>query len=192
MEIEEPISLRTVASFMRATAPESVAGEQLWEVLRPAIESALAELRSTRAREGAALAKDLAAHHARIGQLAAEIGTKAAALPASFARRLEDRVAALRGAPGLDAGRLAQEVALLAERLDVSEELVRLGAHLTLVADLLKAGGAIGRKLDFVIQEIGRELNTIASKAQDAGISSLVIDAKAALEKMREQAQNVE
>jgi uncharacterized protein (TIGR00255 family) len=83
-------------------------------------------------------------------------------------------------------------VALLAERLDVAEETVRLDAHLTHFAELVGGGGAVGRKLDFVIQEIGRELNTIASKAQDATISTLVIEAKATLEKLREQAQNVE
>ena len=80
----------------------------------------------------------------------------------------------------------------MADRLDVSEELVRLETHLARAGELGAAPGAVGRKLDFVIQEIGRELNTIASKAQDAGVAGLVIDAKAELERMREQAQNVE
>ena len=80
----------------------------------------------------------------------------------------------------------------MAERLDVSEELVRLETHLGHLGEILKADGAVGRKLDFVVQEIGRELNTIASKAQDAEMAALVIDAKAELEKLREQAQNVE
>jgi uncharacterized protein (TIGR00255 family) len=74
----------------------------------------------------------------------------------------------------------------------VAEELVRLDTHLGHLAQLLREVGAVGRKLDFVVQEIGRELNTIASKAQDAGVSTLVIDAKAELERLREQAQNVE
>ena len=80
----------------------------------------------------------------------------------------------------------------MAERLDVSEELVRLDTHLGHLGRLLVEAGAVGRKLDFVVQEVGRELNTIGSKAQDAGVSTLVIDAKAELEKLREQAQNVE
>ncbi len=80
----------------------------------------------------------------------------------------------------------------MAERLDVSEELVRLDTHLGHLGEILAAGGAVGRKLDFVIQEIGRELNTVASKAQDAEMAAVVIDAKAELEKLREQAQNVE
>ncbi len=80
----------------------------------------------------------------------------------------------------------------MAERLDVSEELVRLETHLGHLGEILEVGGAVGRKLDFVIQEIGRELNTVGSKAQDAEMAALVIDAKAELEKLREQAQNVE
>ena len=80
----------------------------------------------------------------------------------------------------------------MAERLDVSEELVRLGTHLAHLAELLGAPGAVGRKLDFVVQEVGRELNTIGSKAQDAGVAALVIESKAELERLREQAQNVE
>ena len=80
----------------------------------------------------------------------------------------------------------------MAERLDVTEELVRLETHLVHLGDILKGTGAVGRKLDFVVQEIGRELNTVASKAQDAEMAAVVIDAKAELEKLREQAQNVE
>jgi len=80
----------------------------------------------------------------------------------------------------------------MAERLDVSEELVRLRTHLRHLADICHAEGAVGRKLDFVIQEVGRELNTIGSKAQDAGVAGLVIDGKVELEKLREQAQNIE
>jgi uncharacterized protein (TIGR00255 family) len=80
----------------------------------------------------------------------------------------------------------------MAERLDVAEELVRLDTHLERFAELARDAGGVGRKLDFVIQEIGRELNTIGSKAQDAGVAGLVIDAKAELEKLREQVQNVE
>jgi uncharacterized protein (TIGR00255 family) len=192
LEIEEPVGLTAVASFMGSRAGEGLAGEGLWEVLRPAVDEALAELRAARAREGVLLANDLEAHHARIVELADAIAARAAGLPAAFARRLQERLTALGGQAGLDPARLAQEVALLAERLDVSEELVRLNAHVGHFAELVRGGGAIGRKLDFVIQEIGRELNTITSKAQDAGVSGLVIEAKATLEKLREQAQNVE
>jgi uncharacterized protein (TIGR00255 family) len=94
----------------------------------------------------------------------------------------------------IDPGRLAQEVALLAEKLDVSEELVRLCTHLDHLGELLagKAPEAAGRKIDFLVQELGREINTIGSKVQDAPIATLVIESKAELEKLREQAQNIE
>jgi uncharacterized protein (TIGR00255 family) len=145
-----------------------------------------------RTREGAALAADLGVHRSRLEELAGALRIRTAALPEKFAHRLDERLGALRQQPGFDAGRVTQEVALMAERLDVSEELVRYETHLRHLADLLRASDAVGRKLDFVIQEIGRELNTIGSKAQDAEVAGLVIDAKAELEKMREQAQNVE
>jgi uncharacterized protein (TIGR00255 family) len=192
LAIDEPVGLGAVGAFMSAGAGGGLAGEALWEALRPAVAGALGELASTREREGAALARDLAAHRDRIAALAAELAKRTAALPEKFSRRLEERLAALRGQPGFEPARVAQEAALMAERLDVSEELVRLDAHLGHFAELLGAGGAVGRKLDFVIQELGREINTIASKSQDAGVSALVIEAKAELEKLREQVQNVE
>jgi uncharacterized protein (TIGR00255 family) len=192
LDQDTPVNLGTVAAFMSAGGSTDLEGEVLWEALRPAIDAALAELRATRAREGAALAADVGARIARLTTLVGEIRAAAAGLPQRFARRLEDRLAVLRGQPGFEPGRVAQEAALMAERLDVSEELVRLETHLRHLDDLTRAAGAVGRKLDFVVQEVGRELNTIGSKAQDAGIAALVIDGKAELEKLREQAQNIE
>jgi uncharacterized protein (TIGR00255 family) len=192
LTIEEPVTMATVGAFMDANPRSDLDGEALWEALAPAIATALDELRAMRAREGAALAVDLGAHRARLEELSGALRTKTAALPGRFAHRLEERLRALREQPGFEPGRVAQEVALMAERLDVSEELVRCETHLRHLADLLRTDKAVGRKLDFVIQEIGRELNTIGSKSQDAEVASLVIDAKSELEKMREQAQNVE
>jgi len=192
LEIDEPVTLATVGAFLEASRGSDLAGEALWEALRPAVEAALTELAAMRAREGAALAADLGARRARLVELAAALRPRAAALPDRFAQRLHERLGAHAKPVGIDPGRLAQEVALMAERLDVSEELVRLETHLGHLGEILKTGGAIGRKLDFVIQEIGRELNTVASKAQDAEMAALVIDAKAELERLREQAQNVE
>jgi uncharacterized protein (TIGR00255 family) len=190
--IAAPVSLGDVAAFMSTTGGGGLEGEALWEALRPGVEKALAELVATRRREGAALAEDIGGRMARLDALVGEIRTAAAALPERFARRIEERLAALRGQPGFEPARIAQEAALMAERLDVSEELVRLGTHLQHLSELLRAPGAVGRKLDFVVQEVGRELNTIGSKAQDAGVAALVIEGKAELERLREQAQNVE
>ncbi len=201
--LHEPIDLATVAAFLGADAgaPE-VSGEALWEVLRPGVESALVELRATRAREGAALAVDLRVRVGKLKELGRAIAAGAAGLPDKFVRRLEERLAAVREQPGFEPGRLAQEAALMAERLDVSEEITRLETHLGHLLEILSgaqggapaaaASQAVGRKLDFVIQEVGRELNTVGSKAQDAGIAGLVIDGKVELEKIREQAQNIE
>jgi uncharacterized protein (TIGR00255 family) len=192
LEIEEPVTLATIGAFLDASRGSELSGEALWEVLRPALHAALAELATMRAREGAALAADLSGRRARLVELAAGLRSRAAILPDRFAQRLQERLGGHDRPSGLEPARLAQEIALMAERLDVSEELVRLDTHLGHLGEILKVGGAIGRKLDFVIQEVGRELNTVASKAQDAEMAGLVIDAKAELEKLREQAQNVE
>jgi uncharacterized protein (TIGR00255 family) len=199
--LNEPIGLGTIAAFLGANAGASdISGEALWEVLRPGVEHALGELRATRAREGAALTLDLRARVGKLQELARAIAAGAAGLPDKFVRRLEERLAAVRELPGFEPGRLAQEAALMAERLDVSEEITRLETHLGHLLEILagRAAGAsgpsqaVGRRLDFVIQEVGRELNTVGSKAQDAGIGALVIEGKVELEKIREQAQNIE
>jgi uncharacterized protein (TIGR00255 family) len=192
LKIQEPVSLTTIAAFMDVAGGGELEGEALWEALRPAVDAALAELIATRQQEGRALAADIGARRARLTELAAQLRQATQPLPERFARRLTERLEAFLGQPGLDPDRVAQETALMADRLDVSEELVRLETHLAHAGELAAAAGAVGRKLDFVIQEIGRELNTIASKSQDAGVAGLVIDAKAELERMREQAQNVE
>jgi uncharacterized protein (TIGR00255 family) len=185
-------SLEAIAAFMSSGGAAGLEGEALWEALRPAVEKALAELVASRKREGAALAADIGGRIARLGQIVGQIRAAAAALPERFARRIEERLAGLRDQPGFEPARVAQEAALMAERLDVSEEIVRLETHLRHLDELVGAPGAVGRKLDFVVQEVGRELNTIGSKAQDAGVAGLVIEGKAELEKLREQAQNVE
>ena len=190
--IAEPVGLGDIAAFMSAGSGGGLEGEALWEALRPAVDGALVELVATRRREGAALADDIRGRVARLGELVGQIRAAAAALPERYARRIAERLATLRDQPGFEPGRVAQEAALMAERLDVTEELVRLETHLAHLAELLRAPGAVGRKLDFVVQEVGRELNTIGSKAQDAGVAGMVIEGKAELEKLREQAQNVE
>jgi uncharacterized protein (TIGR00255 family) len=158
-----------------------------------AAEAALAQLDAMRTTEGQALANELlarldelVAHRTRVAELAATVPQNAAKRLSERLRRLLDDNTAI------DPGRLAQEVALLAERADVTEELVRLVSHLDQARGLVAAPGAVGRRLDFLVQEIGRELNTIGSKSAIAEISSVIVEAKATLEKIREQVQNVE
>jgi uncharacterized protein (TIGR00255 family) len=157
-----------------------------------ALDAALAQLDRMRTTEGQALAAELRARLDELAALRTAIAGLAAALPAQLARRLAERVRRLLEDPELDPGRLAQEAAVLAARADVTEELVRLASHVDQARALVAAPGAVGRRLDFLVQEIGRELNTIGSKSASAEISTAVVDAKAVLEKVREQAQNVE
>jgi uncharacterized protein (TIGR00255 family) len=161
-----------------------------------ALDAALVQLDAMRAAEGAALAAEIGRRLDELAALRAQIDALAADVPRQVARRLTERVRRLvddAGAAGaLDPGRLAQEIAVLAERADVTEELVRLTSHLDQARALLAQAGAVGRRLEFLVQEIGRELNTIGAKAPAAEISAAIVDAKAALEKIREQVQNVE
>ena len=189
-----PVDLATVAAFLSEPAADEnpFRGEQMWNSLRPAVEAAITDLVATRTREGAALREDLLGRAEHFSRIVARIEAAVEPVPGRFARRLGERLAALRDAPGYEPGRVAQEVALMAERLDVSEELVRLKTHLAHFAVLLNSEVAVGRKLDFVIQEMGREINTVGSKAQDASVAAQVIEGKAELEKIREQAQNIE
>lgn len=147
-----------------------------------------------RETEGKALADDLTARAERMRERVERLEERAAANPKAAATRLEARIEELLGSATVDAdpARIAQEVAILADRIDVTEELVRARAHLDQVREALAETGPVGRRLDFLAQELGRELNTAASKAQSAEISGAVVDLKAELEKLREQVQNVE
>jgi uncharacterized protein (TIGR00255 family) len=156
----------------------------------PAVDAALAELVAMRRTEGAALATEMNERIEKIVKVAGEIAELAAAAPEEGRRRLAERLDKL-GAT-VDPARLAQEIALLADRLDITEELVRLRTHAASFRALLAEDAPVGRKLDFLVQELGREINTIGSKSQSAEITRRVVDLKAELEKIREQAQNVE
>ena len=161
-----------------------------------ALELAVEELVRMRKREGETLARDMRARLARLGAFAEEVAALAAHAPEEHRRRLSERIqrllSATPGAPPVDEARLAQEVALLADRVDVTEELVRLRSHLEQADALIAEDAPVGRRLDFLVQELGREINTIGSKSQAADIARRVVDAKAELEKIREQVQNVE
>jgi uncharacterized protein (TIGR00255 family) len=162
------------------------------------LEIALDALCGMRAREGAALSADLDARAARLQALAESLGREAAGHPAEVARLLGERLARLLSTgvmpevAAVDAQRVAQEVALLAERADVTEEIVRLRSHLGEVRRTLAGGGEIGRKLDFLLQEVQRELSTVGAKSQSAAIATLVVEARAEVDRMREQAANLE
>ncbi len=167
--------------------------EALWPTVRRALEAALAKLQAMRKKEGAALGRDLRARLGTLRKLAREIAARAPGVAEIYRANLRKRIAA--ALPGSDLAadeRLLREVALFADKADVAEELVRLDSHFRQAVDALQAGGVVGRALDFLVQEMGREINTIGSKANDAEIARRVVAAKAELERFREQVQNVE
>jgi uncharacterized protein (TIGR00255 family) len=177
---------------VRTEDSDTAAGVIAWPALEDVLGRALDELVRCRATEGEALAAELYAQHAA---LRAQVDLIAARTPTALARyqeRLRERIAALLGDAVIDQGRIVTEVAIWAEKTDVREELTRLAAHLDQLAVLLDKGGSIGRPLDFLIQELNREVNTIASKADDLELSQSALAAKGIIEKMREQAQNLE
>jgi uncharacterized protein (TIGR00255 family) len=167
-----------------------------------ALDAALKQLTAMRDGEGQALARELLLRLDELGTLRATLETLSAEVPERVQKRLhqrldrllQDEVADKSSDAGgwLDPSRLAQEVALLADRADVTEELVRLASHLEQARLLVTGPAAAGRRLEFLVQEIGRELNTIGSKSAVTEISSAIVEGKAVLEKVREQVQNVE
>lgn len=177
--------------FSQASALNRTEAEHALEL---ATRAALDALDSMRADEGAALAKELNGRLGAIDELRDSISTRAASSPTHHATKLRARIATLLEGTGVaaDPARLETEIALLADRLDVTEEIVRLASHTEQFHALLGAEEPVGRRLDFLLQEMGRETNTIGAKCQDAELSHQVVQLKAELSRMREQVQNVE
>jgi uncharacterized protein (TIGR00255 family) len=160
---------------------------------KAAFDRAVHALERMRVDEGAALAEDLRTRLSSVRKSADSIAARAPQVVDMTQKRLKARLQRLLGSEvPLDAGRLEQEIALLADRSDVTEELTRLTSHCSQFEALFDSTEACGRRLDFLLQEMVREVNTIGSKAQDAEVAHLVVEAKSELERMREQVQNVE
>jgi len=161
--------------------------------LLAALERALDAMAAMRREEGKRLAAVFADQLAELEKLAKSASETAAVQPAAIKARLAEQVAALMEAePALPEERLAQDAALLAAKADVAEELDRLRAHIAAVGDLLKAKDAVGRRLDFLCQELNREANTLCAKSADLELTNIGLALKAAIERLREQVQNVE
>ncbi|HHW07938.1 MAG TPA: YicC family protein [Clostridia bacterium] len=166
--------------------------EAFWPVLQEALLAAAEGLVAMRQVEGDALARDLLRRQQSILALVDRIDSRSQVMPALYQKRLQERLQDLLAGVPVDEQRLAMEVAILAERSAIDEELVRMRSHLTQLVSNLKAAEPVGRKLDFLVQELHREINTIGSKANDLEISQLVVEVKSELEKIREQVQNLE
>jgi len=192
--LRSPARLELVARlpdvFILTEVPEDL--EEVWRDLSPAVERALEDLLAMREREGQRLRDDLLERLRVIEAQTSAIEARAPQVVEEYRRRLSERVREILPGVAVDEGRLATEVVLFAERSNVTEELVRLNSHLAQMRESLGQSEAVGRRLDFLLQEMNREINTIGSKAGDGEIARAVIDVKSELEKIREQVQNIE
>ena len=188
------IRIETMANFKDIFGHKEVEIdlEKEWTFLQGALEGALNGLEKMRSQEGLTLREDFLCRLQTIEEMIGAIEEKAPGVLRASHDRLAERVRELSGALSIDEGRLAQEVAYLAERSDITEELVRIRSHLNQFREMLDRPEPMGRKLEFLLQEINREANTIGSKASDAGMAQVIVGVKSELEKMREQVQNVE
>lgn len=166
--------------------------EAAWPALAEGVDAALDRLVAMREAEGAQLAADIHRRVDRVEALLEEVASRAPRVVEDYRDRLARRVAELVSGVPVDEGRLATEVAVFAERSDISEEIARIRSHLRQFRATLDGPGAVGRTLDFIVQELGREVNTIGSKANDMEIAQRVIAIKGELESLREQIQNLE
>ena len=176
----------------QSSETDEAARSQLSEAVVEAVEEAFRQLDRMRVREGQYLRTDLDGRVKTLWTLVDRVATAAAEGQAVFEARLAARVQEMTGDVTLDAAAVAQEVVRMAARSDISEEMIRLRGHLTHWAALADEPEPCGRRLDFLLQEMNREVNTIGSKAEGVALPELIVAAKAELEKLREQAQNVE
>ncbi len=193
--IQEPVGLGLLLALGRdilEVKEEEESAELVWERISQPVESALASLDGMRLEEGRVLGADFAERLSALEGLLDRISERTPSLVEDYRSRLRERIQAALKEAEVDEGRLVQEVAIFADRADVTEELVRARSHIEQFRAMLEAEEPVGRKLNFLLQELNREVNTIGSKAPDAAVSQLVVEAKSELERVREQVQNIE
>ena len=166
--------------------------EELWSLLKEALTGALEKFVAQRTKEGEHLCRDLVGKLDAMLDWVAAIELRSPQILKEYRAKVEDKVKELLEGSGIDENRIAAEVTLFADKICVDEETVRLTSHIRTMKDALLKGGAVGRKLDFIAQEMNREANTILSKANDLEVSNHAINLKTEIEKVREQIQNIE
>lgn len=193
--LPDPVRLEHLLPFsddLLVPADEETDDEALWAATSAALQEALDGLRAMRLQEGKALQTDLLERIASMRRELAHVEARAPERVREAREKLHERLAELLGDDRVDPERLEQEIAYLADKLDVTEECVRLRSHLQLFEEALRSDDPVGRKLNFLAQEINREVNTIGSKANDADVAHAAVRMKEELEKIREQVQNIE
>lgn len=199
-EIEEKLNIKNDISVMQiARFPEVITMieeedkiDEIWEELKPLISSSLDMMINMREVEGEKLKEDILIKINQIEDLVSKVEEFADSIPKVFKQKLEERLKDLLGNVEVDENRIVTEVCILADKATVDEEIIRLNSHINQVRETLKLNEPIGRKLDFIVQEMNRETNTIGSKSSDIKMTNIVIDIKNILEKIREQVQNIE
>lgn len=193
--IDAPIKMEHLLHFsdvFTTVEEDDEVGEEAWDAVQVALGEAIEQLRAMRRQEGEALRTDLAARIDTIGEHLTQVEARAPKRVQAARDRLDERLDRLMDDDRIDPDRLEAEVAILADKLDITEECVRLHSHLELFREALGNEDAVGRKLKFITQEIHREVNTIGSKANDATITDHAVQMKEAVEQIREQVRNVE
>ena len=165
---------------------------KLWPKIKLALDRSLSKVVSDRMREGRALHKDMSRRSSRIRKMLNVIKNRAELNVEEYRNKFAERIKELSGGQEIDSNRLAMEVAIFAKNCDISEEITRLDNHLANLAATLSQGDEVGKKLDFIAQELHREINTIGAKAGDFKIAKNVIEIKSEIEKIREQVKNIE
>ena len=192
LEGEPTLALIAAQRDVFVMREEAAGDEQLQDLLMATVRHAVSVHEEMRKREGVALLEDFLNRRAALTRLMEQIEKRAPAVVTEHAARLRERIRNLLGDATFDEARLLQEVAIMADRSDISEEIVRFMSHLQQFDEALTSSEPVGRKMDFLLQEMNREVNTIGSKANDGLLASLVVELKAELEKVREQVQNIE
>ena len=192
--VADDISVSTVSRLPEIFSVEKpeVDEEALQADLLSVVGKALESYDAMRQREGAALDADLRSRGDKILELVANVEAGNAQTVIDYRARLEAKLKEVLANTSIDESRILTEAAIFADKVAVDEETVRLRSHLEQMNNMLTAGGAVGRKLDFLLQEMNREANTIGSKCTDVRLARIVVDIKAELEKIREQTQNIE
>ncbi|MCA9741768.1 YicC family protein [candidate division KSB1 bacterium] len=193
-KIEAPLSIDHLLTFSDLFTQDNNDdySDSAWEAMEKAIDNALAELNAMRLREGEEIQKDVHHRVVLISNMVAEIESLSKGRSKIEFDKQYQRIQTLLDTNELDESRLEMEVALLAERIDVTEECIRLKSHNTVFLESIAQAEPAGRKLNFLLQEMNREANTIGAKASDAEIAHLVVKIKEEIEKLREQVQNIE
>ena len=166
--------------------------ESIWLKIQPVLEKTLDEVAASREREGNALKNDIVNRCRVIGNQVKKIKEKSPDMLARYRDELREKISSYVESVEIDEKRLLTEVALMTDKLNIDEELTRLQSHLDRLEGMVEETEPVGRKLDFLIQEVNREINTIGSKASDLAIANIVVDVKSEIEKIREQIQNIE